>query len=340
MEQAIDQFCAQQSLSLLVLAIGILICTLSKGADLLVEEAVTLSVKWSVPKVIIGATIVSMGTTLPEAAVSVLAAMQGKPGLALGNAVGSIVCNAGLILGVATLIAPPPLVPSILGRHGRIQTATAFLLVLSCLPYSSISTTFEKGGRLPQPVGFVFVALLIVYIWLSIRWAKRGQAPGAEGPVEVDQSGVAFVVVKLIAGVALVVVSSRLLIPAVQEMADRLGVPDAIIAATLVAFGTSLPELVTAVTASRKGHGELAVGNVIGANILNVLFVTGAAASVTSGGLAAPPHFFRVLFPAMLGVLIVFRIGVALSKDKLGRPFGVILLAVYAVATFLSYVRN
>ena len=158
--------------------------------------------------------------------------------------------------------------------------------------------------------------------------------------MKVDESGVGYVLVKLIGGVVLVVIASRLLIPAVQEIATRLEVPESIIAATLVAFGTSLPELVTAVTAARKGHGELAVGNVIGADILNVLFVTGAAASVTPGGLSAPSHFFRVLFPAMLGVLIVFRIGVVLSKDKLKRPFGVILLAVYVAATLLSYAHR
>ena len=101
--------------------------------------------------------------------------------------------------------------------------------------------------------------------------------------------------------------------------------------------GTSLPELVTAVTAARRGHGELAVGNVIGADILNVLFVAGAAAAVTSGGLGAPVHFFRLLFPTMLFILIVFRVGVFISGDKLKRPFGVILIGAYILVTILSY---
>ena len=340
MEQAIVEFYAARAFPALLLAIAALIAALVWGAHLLVEEAVTLSVNWGVSKVIIGATIVSLGTTLPEAAVSVLAAMQGKPGLALGNAVGSIICDTGLILGIATLIAPLPLVPSIVGRHGRLQIAAGFLLVLSCTPYSSIASAFTEGGCLPQFMGFVFIALLVAYIWLSIRWAGRDASSGDDGGMKVDESGVGYVLVKLIAGVALVVIASRLLIPAVQETAMRVEVPESIIAATLVAFGTSLPELVTAVTAAWKGHGELAVGNVIGADILNVLFVTGAAASVTPGGLQAPNHFFRVLFPAMLGVLIVFRIGVVFSKDKLKRPFGLILLAVYVVATFLSYAHR
>jgi cation:H+ antiporter len=114
-------------------------------------------------------------------------------------------------------------------------------------------------------------------------------------------------------------------------------VPEAIIAATLVAFGTSLPELVTAVTAAKKGHGELAVGNIIGADILNILFVSGLAAAVTPGGLAASVDFFKTLFPAMLFVLIIFRLGIFVSKDRLKKPFGLMLIGIYLALTFFSY---
>ena len=116
-----------------------------------------------------------------------------------------------------------------------------------------------------------------------------------------------------------------------------MNVPESIIAATLVAFGTSLPEFVTAVTAARRGHGELAVGNVIGADILNVLFVAGASAAVTGSGLEAPTHFFRLLFPLMLFILVVFRVGIFVSGDKLKRPFGIVLIGAYLFVTILSY---
>ena len=134
MEHAIAQFYTALVTPFLLLSIGVLIAALVWGAHLLVEQAVTLSVKWGVPEAIIGATIVSLGTTLPEAAISVLAAIQGKPGLALGNAVGSIICDTGLILGIAALIAPLPLVPSIVGRHGRLQIAAGFLLANVWVP--------------------------------------------------------------------------------------------------------------------------------------------------------------------------------------------------------------
>ena len=323
----------------LFLLIAATLYTLGMGANLLVEEAVTLSARWGVPKMLIGATIVSLGTTMPEAAVSVLAALKGSPDLALGNAVGSIICDTGLILGAATLIAPLPLNKAIVNRQGWIQLGAGFLLVIACTPFGSLPTIFSEGGRLPRAMGFVFLALLVAYMWQSIRWSRNPSSgiPMAEITSHTDSASGFFVWVKLVLGIGLVVGSSWMLIPAVREIAIRMRVPQSIIAATLVAFGTSLPEFVTAVTAARRGHGELAVGNVIGADILNVLFVAGASAAVTSSGLDAPPNFFRLLFPTMLFILIVFRVGVFASGDKLKRPFGAILIGVYIIVTVLSY---
>jgi cation:H+ antiporter len=144
---------------------------------------------------------------------------------------------------------------------------------------------------------------------------------------------------KLVLAVAIVVVSAQVLIAAAVELAERLHVPPSIIAATLVAFGTSLPELIVALTATLKRQGELAVGNVVGADILNVLFVAGAAASVTPRGLKAEPHFFYLQFPAMLIILAVFRVGIwRAKKSMLMRPFGAVLLGTYVVVSVLSYI--
>ena len=310
---------------------------LSKGADMVVEEAVALSVSWGVPRVLIGATIVSLGTTMPEAAVSVVAAFKGSADLALGNAVGSILCDTGLILGLAALIAPLQLDRSIVNRQGWIQLGTGVLLIVACVPFRDVSTTFTEGGRLPQAVGVVFLVLLGLYLWKSIAWARAGGADGDNDAEHAEDANLLVGVGKLVIGIVLVVGSSWVLIPAVRETALRLHIPQSIIAATLVAFGTSLPELVTAVTAARKGYGELAVGNVVGADILNVLFVAGAAAAVTPGGLPASAYFFRFLFPAMFVVLVVFRIGIFASGTTLKRPFGVFLIGMYVAVTVLSY---
>ena len=323
----------------LFVIIAITLYLLGKGADILVDEAVTLSTRWGIPQTLIGATIVSLGTTTPEAAVSVFAAVQGDPDIALGNAVGSIICDTGLILGTAALIAPLPLNRKIVNRQGWLQLGAGFLLVIACLPFGSLGTTLSEGGRLPQVMGFVFLILLAAYMWQSIRWSRDADS---DSTMEMDHThdesaNTALVVVKLLFGILLVVAASSVLIPAVKIVAERVKVPESIIAATLVAFGTSLPEFVTAVTAARRGHGALAVGNVIGADILNVLFVAGAAAAVTGGGLEAPTHFFRLLFPLMLFILIVFRVGIFVSGDRLKRPFGVILIAAYLFVTILSY---
>jgi cation:H+ antiporter len=148
---------------------------------------------------------------------------------------------------------------------------------------------------------------------------------------ELRKGGLTMPVLRLLVGTLLLVFSSAVLIAAAQELAvEHFNVPIAIIAATIVAFGTSLPELVTALTAVRKNQGELAIGNVIGADILNILFVSGAAAAVTSKGLAVEPVMFRLQFPAMLIVLGLFRIGIFSAKSgKLSRPFGALLLLSY-----------
>ena len=313
-----------------------------KGADVLVSEAVILSERLKIPKVVIGATIVSLGTTAPEAVISVLSALQGEPGIALGNAVGSVIADTGLILGVACLISPPPLDRSIVNRQGWIQYGSGWLLVLACVPWSNPLGAFENGGNLPQWVGVIFLCMLAWYIgWTVYRSMKDRSGPADLDELEDDKKlSTGVVILKLALGLLAVVASSWILIPAVTAASERMKVPDGVVAATIVAFGTSLPELVTAVTASLRGHGDLAVGNVVGADILNVLFVSGAAAAVTQGGLDAGAEFFWVYFPCMLVILTVFRVGIFFCGDRLGRGFGVVLIFFYLVSTVVGFVAK
>ena len=327
------------SLPVLLALTAALLYVLVKGADLLVDEAIALSIQLNVPRVLIGVTIVSLGTTFPEAAVSVTAAAKGKPELALGNAVGSILCNTGLVLGLATLISPLPLTPKLVNRQGIIQVSAGFLLVVSCIPFFSMGAIFVDGGGLSQFMGIVFLILLAAYTVQSLRWVQdtQGYAQFVDSGNLKQKSKTYLIILKLVFASFLVVSGSQMLIPTIMETACRMSLPPSLISATLIAFGTSLPELITSLTAVRKGYGELAVGNVIGADILNVLFVAGAAASVTKGGLVAPVHFFQLLFPAMLLVLMIFRVGIFFSNGTLKREFGVALLSVYFMATFLSF---
>lgn len=298
---------------------------LGKGADVLVEEAVTLSMRWGVPKMVIGATIVSLGTTLPEATVSVLAAMNGNPDLALGNAIGSIITDTGLIIGIASLLGELPIDRQIVNYQGKLQVLAGFLLAGSALPF------FSKGvtGTITQSMGLVFVLLLLCYLFITFKRSNEGNSEDYE--FDTEEGSLFKVALKFVMGAALVILSSQVLIVSVEIAAVRVGVPQSIIAATIVAFGTSLPELVTAVTAVRKGHGELAIGNIVGADILNVLFVVGAAASVTKGGLVVPATFYKLQIPTMLLVLVLFRVFSIRKKavSVIMKREGIFLLLIY-----------
>ena len=339
MEHLIEPYVVGQSLWILLGIVCATIFVLGKSADTMIDEAVNISIRSGLPRVIIGATIVSLGTTMPEATVSVLAAFDGKPGMALGNAVGSVICDTGLILGLACLLSPLPLDRTLVNRQGWVQFGAGLLLVLACIPWNNPASAYsaESGAVLHQSTGWVFLVLLAIYMIWSVRSARLSEETPdfpevAETPQEeVRKGGLTMPVVRLLVGTLFLVFSSAVLIAAAQELAvEHFNVPIAIIAATIVAFGTSLPELVTALTAVRKNQGELAIGNVIGADILNILFVSGAAAAVTSKGLAAEPVMFRLQFPAMLIILGLFRIGIFSAKSgKLSRPFGALLLFSY-----------
>lgn len=343
MELLIHNYLNSFSTFFLILVIVAMLYILSKGADILVEEAVSLSLHLGIPKMIIGATIVSLGTTLPEATVSVLAAINGNPDLALGNAIGSIIADTGLILGLAALIGRLPVDRLVVERQGKIQVLSGFLLAVVCLPFLSGGT-----GNIRQWVGWLFLALLVAYIYISIKWTKKPTSGGSSVITKTEEmdnddlveekSPVIIQLLKLFIGIVLVIGSSKILIPAVEISAIRVGIPQSIIAATLIAFGTSLPELVTAITAVRKGHGELAIGNIVGADILNVLFVVGSAAAVTSGGLDVPVNFYKLQIPTMLIILLFFRFfSSGKNEEEISKKEGFVLFAIYCVYVILNF---
>ena len=311
------------------------IYVLSKGADTMIDGAASLAMRTGMPRIVIGATIISLGTTMPEMFVSVLAAWTGNPGLALGNGVGSIICDTGLIFGLMCIISRIPVKRYILNRTGWVQVGAATLLVLI-----SILAYVATGGRpvLGRWVGLFFLALLVAYLYMAYRWARQGGEDEEEEEDEYDWStlkSLLFTVVGLLG----VIVSSRLLVPAAAEGAGRMGVPQDIIAATLVAFGTSLPELMTAITSVRKGYPQIMVGNVVGADVLNCLFVIGAAA--TARPLEVPPNFFTFHFPAMLIILYSFRVFIFMNKDGWFKRWqGIWILAVYVLYLILQYAFN
>lgn len=338
MDEIITNFLNGAPFIVPVLLLLVSLYTVGKGADILVDNAVSLSLQWGVPKMVLGATLVSLGTTLPEASVSVMAAVKGNPDLALGNAIGSIIVDTGLIIGIAALIGTLPVNPRLIKRQGTLQIASALLLTFVALPFFSPG----REGKIYQWMGWIFVALLCGYMYLSFKWAKQSGGSGKKDDENNEKKySVVIRLLFMFLGIAVVVISSKLLIPSVAIVAGRAGIPQSIIAATLVAFGTSVPELVTAITAVRKNHGELAVGNIVGADILNVLFVLGMSAAVTPAGLRVPVYFYYLQIPAMLLILIVFRFCSTRKSGKITRFGGSILFGFYIIYLVMNFLlRN
>ena len=327
---------------LLIGIIAVCIILLSKGADWMIDGVVHLAERTGLPKIVIGATIISLGTTTPEAFVSVMAAFMGNPGLALGNGVGSIIADTGLIFGLTCILAVVPVNRFILNRTGWVQVGSATLLVLISVILLGTST---GEPMLSRGVGIFLLILLAAYMYMTYRWALQSNALPAVSDEGHDQKGEAEIMgigvcwLCIVGGLVLVVAGARVLIPSASQIAVRFGVPDDVIAATMVAFGTSLPELMTAITAIRKGHPEITVGNIVGADVLNCLFVIGAAA--TARPLAIPSNFFYFHFPAMLLILYSFRVFISMNKNGDFRRWqGVWLLGIYAVYVILQYGLN
>ena len=338
-ETALQDLVSDLSTVALIAIIVVCIVLLSKGADWMIDGVVDLARRTGMPKIVIGATVVSLGTTLPEAFVSVMAAYMGNPGLALGNGVGSIIADTGLIFGLTCVLAAVPVNRFILNRTGWVQVGSATLLVVIAVG-SLLMTPDGQEPMLERWVGFFFLALLAAYLYITYRWARQGgEASGSSGEVaEAALMSLTRSWSMVVGGLVLVILGARVLVPAASEIAQRLGVPDDVIAATMVAFGTSLPELMTAIAAVRKGHPEITVGNIVGADVLNVLFVIGAAA--VASPLAIPANFFYFHFPAMLIILFSFRVFISMNKNTFHRWQGVWLLGVYGVYVVLQYALN
>lgn len=333
LQQALINYSTGTLLVVIVVCIGLL----SFGADWMIDGAVELARRSGLPKIVIGATVVSLGTTMPEAFVSVLAAYMGYAGLALGNGVGSIIADTGLIFGLSCILAAVPVNRYILNRTGWVQIGAASLLVVLAI-IALYNAPYGRGPTLERWVGYLLLSLLCLYLYMTYRWAKAGDRhiiPEIDNGQEESRTLV-IIWMMIVGGLVLVILGARILIPSASEIAVRFGVPDDVIAATMVAFGTSLPELVTAITAIRKGHPEITVGNIVGADVLNCLFVIGAAAAAAP--LDIPANFYYFHFPAMLLILVSFRIFISMNRSGFFHRWqGVWLLTIYGAYVFQQY---
>ncbi len=334
-----EPFFASQATILLWVFTAISVAMLAYGADRVVQSAVHLARMMRIPTVIIGATIVSLGTTLPEACVSVMAAIEGNPGFALGNAVGSIIFDTAVVFGLCCCLMRLPMDKFVLSRQGWCQFGAGVLLAGVAFGLAILNGGLE-GASVPRIVGVVFLGLLAGYLMLSLRWARQHpemlqpEAHIGEEGERLDVGHIFLQLLLLVVGLALVIAGSEAMIGSVKALGKVYGLPNDVMAVSVVAFGTSLPELATAIAAIRRGHPGLLVGNVIGADILNVLFVIGASA--TARPLEITPAFYTLHLPVMLVALLLLRGYISSTRERFHRWQGVPLLVLYA--TYMTFV--
>lgn len=286
------------------------------GAEWLVRGAAALAQRLGVSPLVIGLTVVAYSTSAPELMVSVAAALRGNSDIALGNVVGSNIANIGVILGLAALIAPPRTDGSLAGKELRVLLATTAILPVLLLD--------EVVSRVE---GALLVACAAAFTWLTLRWSKTRDVPVEQVQATVEGKPSAKVVLVGAAGLGFLVVGGEVFVSGAVGMAETFGVSPRVIGLTIVAVGTSLPELAASTVAAVRGHSDLAIGNVVGSNIFNVFFILGAAALVRPVNGPLPQMGLDL---GVLGALTVFLLFALRKPRTIGRVEGGLLLATYA----------
>ena len=298
---------------------------LIKGGDWFVDGATGIAHRFHLPELLIGATVVSIGTTLPEVMVSATAAVGGHGEIAYGNAIGSIICNTALISAITLAVRP-----AVVNRKSLRVPVIAFFVAAVFYIANAFTGFFSRLS------GIILLVMFLVYMFITVRQAfANPEESNEEESKEEGKSSLLKEIILLVIGAAFIAVGARLLVNNGTLIAEALGVPESVIALTFVALGTSLPELVTAITALAKGHGALSLGNIIGANIFNLVLVSGM--SITLNPFAVPSEkliagmnaSFVVDVPVMLAVMALLTLP-ALIRGKLSRAQGIILLCIYA----------
>lgn len=309
----------------LLFAVGLV--ALIKGGDWFVDGATGLARRFRLPDIIVGATVVSIGTTLPEVMVSATGALNGQGAMAYGNAIGSIICNTALIAAISVAVNP-----------GKVNTKTMKMPVLFFFGSVALYCFAAYAlGTFPRWLGFVMLGIFAVYMFLTVRQGIKNPELVEEEEAEEESKpkSLWMELLLLVLGAAVIAVGADLLVDNGTLIAKALGVPETVIALTFVALGTSLPELVTTITSLRKGHASLGIGNVIGANIFNLVLVSGVSVTlapfdVPVGKMLLGQNASLVLdIPLMIGVMGLLVLP-ALVWKKLSRWQGILLLCIYA----------
>lgn len=313
-------------LSVLLFVLGLVL--LIKGGDWFVDGATGIARRFNLPDIVVGATVVSIGTTLPEVMVSATGAMLGQGAMAYGNAIGSIICNTALIAAISVAVNPGPV-------NTKSMKMPVIFFFCSAAIYCVAAYIM---GEFTRPMGIIMLVIFFVYLVITVRQGMKN--PDSVETEEEEASGgkpktLAQDLFWLIVGAALIAVGADLLVEHGTNIAVGLGVPETVIALTFVALGTSLPELVTTITSLKKGHASLGIGNVIGANVFNLVLVSGVSVTLAPFKVPVGNMFFGhnaslvMDIPLMVTVMLLLTVP-ALATKKLHRWQGILLLCIYA----------
>lgn len=294
---------------------------LIKGADIFVDGASKIATKFNIPQMVIGLTIVAFGTSLPEAAVSIKAALADNAGITVGNVVGSNIMNILLILGVSACIAALPIKQNTFKIEiPWVILVTVVLLILGV-----------NGNVISFVDGLILCGLMAVFMVYLIKQAKNGES---DDTTELSEKDTMLKLLLFVAiGIVCIVIGSNVTVDAASYVAEKCGMSSRLIGLTIVAFGTSLPELVTSATAAKRGKVDIAIGNIVGSNIFNILFVVGVSALITPVAFAA--EFVKDTVVAIASAVLLF-VCVLNKKRELNRAGGVVMLICYAA--YFAYI--
>lgn len=288
------------------------------------EGASKIADRFGIPQLVIGLTIVAMGTSAPEAAVSIASALKGSAEITIGNVLGSNILNVLVILGLTAVVR------AIAVQNSTIKYEIPFTIIVTVL----MGVLGLTDGVISRGEGVILWGCFLVYMAYLLLMAKKGQSADAEEKKDEKKDPMWKLILLVIIGVVLIVFGSDFSVNAASELAKIFGMSERLIGLTIVALGTSLPELVTSVTAAIKGKADIAVGNIVGSNIFNILFVVGTTALITPVAYSAN---FMVDTITAVAIMVLLLICV-LPKKKLGRPAGAIMLVGY-VAYFIYLIQ-
>ncbi|MCI9093155.1 MAG: calcium/sodium antiporter [Coprobacillus sp.] len=307
-------------LNIVLLIVGFIL--LIKGADVFVEGASKVAAMLNIPQIVIGLTIVAFGTSAPEAAVSIASSFKGTAGIAIGNIIGSNIVNVLLILGVSGIIGALTI------KKNTYFIETPFVILITIV----LLTLGYLGGSISKLDGCILWAFFLVFLYYLYRLTKKGDDTAVDDIPELDENDRLWkLIIMIVLGIVCVVVGSQVTVDSASYIAKEFGVADRIIGLTIVSIGTSLPELVTSVSASFKGKNDIAIGNIIGSNIFNILFVLGTASLVAPQGIPFASSFI-IDGVISIGAIILFMLFI--GKDMKLKKYGAFLMLI----SYISYI--